>query len=212
MTGCSSPFTTIDENPESELLWWVGCAPATDAQAQKIARAFAEILNGAGVNYAVLGEGEQCTCDSARRAGKEDIFFGLATANIEILNEVEPKRIVTTCPHTLKNEFPAFGGNYTVIHHTQPINKLVAAGRLKLKRDGLEMLTYHGPCYLVRHNPRSSRHRARRWAAWGASLVEMPRHGIQSFCITMLNDARKDLNSDAQVLDIAEIVAAELEA
>jgi len=232
-----------------------GLRPATDARAQKTARAFAEILNAAGVSYAVLGEGEQCTGDSARRAGKEDIFFGLATANVETLNEVKPRRIVTTCPHclhTLKNEYPAFGGNYAVIHHTQLINELVAAGKLKLKRDGLEKLTYHDPCYLGRHNqivdaPRQA------LSSLGANLVEMPRHGMQSFCcgaggaqmwkeeehgkervnanrfnealqtgaqtvavgcpfcMTMLNDARKDLSSEVQVLDIAEIVAAALE-
>ena len=126
------PVPTIDENPEPEILWWVGCAPATDARAQKTARAFAQILNTAGVSYAVLGEGEQCTGDSARRAGKEDLFFMLATANVEILNEVAPRRIVTTCPHclhTLKNEYPAFGGNYQVIHHTQLIQELLAAGQ-----------------------------------------------------------------------------------
>ena len=249
------PVTTIDDNPEPEVLWWVGCAPATDARAQKTARAFAEILNAAGVNYAVLGEGEQCTGDSARRAGKEDLFFGLASANVEILNEVKPRRIVTTCPHclhTLKNEYPAFGGNYTVIHHTQLINELTAAGKLRLKRDGLEKLTYHDPCYLGRQNqiidaPRQA------LGSLGASLVEMPRHGMGSFCcgaggaqmwkeeehgtervnlsrfnealkteaqtvavgcpfcMTMLNDARKDLNSEVEVLDIAEIVAAALE-
>ena len=119
---------TIEQNPEPDLLWWVGCAPATEARAQKTARAFAKILNAAGVNFAVLGQNEQCTGNSARRAGREDIFFGLATANVELLNEVKPKRIVTTCPHclhTLKNEYPAFGGNYEVIHHTQLINELV---------------------------------------------------------------------------------------
>ncbi len=101
---------TIEQNPEPEILWWVGCAPATDARAQKTAQAFTKILNAAGVNFAVLGKNESCTGDSARRAGREDIFFGLATQNVEILNEVTPKRIVTTCPHclhTLKNEYPA---------------------------------------------------------------------------------------------------------
>ena len=124
---------TIEKNPEPEILWWVGCAAATNARAQKTAQAFAKILNAARVNYAVLGQNEQCTGDSARRAGREDIFFGLATANVEILNEIKPKRIVTTCPHclhTLKNEYPAFGGNYTVIHHTQLINELVGAGKI----------------------------------------------------------------------------------
>ena len=245
---------TIDENPEPEILWWVGCAPATDARAQKTARAFADILNTAGVKYAVLGEGEQCTGDSARRAGKEDIFFGLASANVEILNEVAPKRIVTTCPHclhTLKNEYPAFGGNYEVIHHTQLINELVAAGKLKLKAGGAQKITLHDPCYLSRHNgivqePRQA------LGLTGAGLVEMPRSGAKSFCcgaggaqmwkeeehgtqrvsanrfaeaqatgantlavgcpfcMIMLNDARKDANSELEVLDIAEIVAAQL--
>ena len=111
---------TIEDVPEPEILWWVGCAPATDARAQKTARAFAQILNSAGVIYAVLGEMEQCTGNSARRAGKEDLFFGLAQANVDILNEVKPKRIVTTCPHclhTLKNEYPAFGG---ILHSDPP--------------------------------------------------------------------------------------------
>jgi len=242
---------TIEQNPEPEILWWVGCAPATDARAQKTARAFAEILNAAGVNYAMLGKNEQCTGDSARRAGKEDIFFQLASANVELLNEVNPPRIVVTCPHclhTLKNEYPQFGGNYTVIHHTQFINELTAAGKIKLNPDGLGKLTYHDPCYLGRHNeileaPRSALHSA------GVDLIELPRHGMQSFCcgaggaqmwkeeehgrervnharfqevqasgaqtlavgcpfcMVMLNDAKKDANSEIEVLDVAEIVA-----
>jgi Fe-S oxidoreductase len=246
---------TIDEVPEPEILWWVGCAPATDARAQKTARAFAEILNKAGVKYAVLGEGEQCTGDSARRAGKEDLFFALAGANVEMLNEINPPRIVTTCPHclhTLKNEYPAFGGNYTVIHHTQLINELIGAGKLKLKRDGALKATFHDPCYLGRHNqvidaPRLVLENV------GANLIEMPRHGMQSFCcgaggaqmwkeeehgvervsanrfaeaqatgaqiiavgcpfcMVMLNDARKDANSEIEVLDVAEIVAQAIE-
>ncbi len=175
---------TIEQNPEPEILWWVGCAPATDARAQKTARAFAEILNVAGVNYAVLGQNEQCTGDSARRAGKEDTFFGLATANVEMLNEVAPKRIVTTCPHclhTLKNEYPAFGGNYTVIHHTQLIEELIADGKLNLNKDGLGKVAYHDPGYLARHNlivdaPRDVLKGA------GADLIELPRTGMHSFC------------------------------
>jgi len=176
---------TIEKNPEPEILWWVGCAPATDARAQKTAQAFAKILNAAGVNYAVLGRNEQCTGDSARRAGREDIFFGLATANVEILNEVKPRRIVTTCPHclhTLKNEYPAFGGNYAVIHHTQLINELVGAGKIQMNLDGDRMtITFHDPCYLGRHNkifeaPRKDLESA------GLEVIEMPRHSAQSFC------------------------------
>jgi Fe-S oxidoreductase len=175
----------IEKNPAPEILWWVGCAPATDARAQKTAQAFAKILNAAGVNYAVLGQNEQCTGDSARRAGREDIFFGLASANVEMLNKVKPKRIVTTCPHclhTLKNEYPAFGGNYTVIHHTQLINELVGAGKISMEvtKDDYRV-TLHDPCYLGRHNgifeaPRDSLKSA------GVQVVEMPRHAAKSFC------------------------------
>lgn len=175
---------TIEENPEPDLLWWVGCAPATDARAQKTARAFAQILNAAGVNYAVLGEMEQCTGDSARRAGNEFLFNEMASANVEILNEVAPKRIVTTCPHclhTLKNEYPAFGGNYQVVHHTQLINELLVSGKLKLNRNGKALITYHDPCYLGRQNqiitePRQVLNNS------GVKLVEMPNHAAKSFC------------------------------
>ena len=130
--GLSIP--TIEENPAPDILWWVGCAPATDERAQKVARAFASILEKAGVNYAVLGKHEQCTGDSARRAGNEYLFNELASANVDILNNVAPKRIVTTCPHclhTLKNEYPAFGGTYTVIHHTQFIEELLSKWHIK---------------------------------------------------------------------------------
>lgn len=180
---------TIEQNPEPEILWWVGCAPATDARAQKTAHAFVKILNAAGVNYAVLGKNESCTGDSARRAGREDIFFGLASANVEILNEVAPKRIVTTCPHclhTLKNEYPAFGGNYEVIHHTQFINELIGAGKLTLQpqseiKNQKSKITFHDPCYLGRHNgiyeaPRETIKHA------GALAVEMPRNAAKAFC------------------------------
>lgn len=175
---------TIDQNPQPEVLWWVGCAPATDARAQKTARAFAQVLNAAGVNYAVLGQQERCSGDSARRAGKEDLFYELASANVEMLNDIAPKRIVTTCPHclhTLKNEYPAFGGHYEVIHHTQLINELVSTGRLRLRRDSPAKITFHDPCYLGRQNgiiaePRAVLRQAQ------ADLVEMPRHGRKSFC------------------------------
>ena len=176
---------TIEQNGEPEILWWVGCAPATDARAQKTARAFAKILNTAGVNYAVLGQNEACTGDSARRAGREDIFFGLASQNVEILNEVAPKRIVTTCPHclhTIKNEYPAFGGNYQVIHHTQLINELVGSGKISMNLEGDNMkVTFHDPCYLGRHNKITDPPRNDLKSA-GMEVVEMPRSGAKSFC------------------------------
>ncbi len=181
--GISVP--TIEQNAEPEILWWVGCAPATDSRAQKTAQAFAKILNTAGVNYAVLGKNEACTGDSARRAGREDIFFGLATQNVEILNEVAPKRIVTTCPHclhTIKNEYPAFGGNYQVIHHTQLINELVGAGKISMNMEGDNMkITFHDPCYLGRHNKVTDAPRDALKSA-GVETVEMPRNGAKSFC------------------------------
>jgi Fe-S oxidoreductase len=176
---------TIEQNPAAEILWWVGCAPATDVRSQKTAQAFAKILNAAGVNYAVLGKNETCTGDSARRAGREDIFFGLAMGNVELLNELNPKRIVTTCPHclhTIKNEYPAFGGNYEVIHHTQLINELVGMGKLQLLEgaEGL-VVTFHDPCYLSRHNgitvaPRDLLKNA------GMKMIEMPSNSAKSFC------------------------------
>jgi Fe-S oxidoreductase len=176
---------TIEKNPEPDILWWVGCAPATDSRAQKTAQAFAKILNAAGVNFAVLGQNEQCTGDSARRAGREDIFFGLASANVELLNEVNPKRIVTTCPHclhTLKNEYPAFGGNYEVIHHTQLINELVGAGKITMNLEGDNMkVTFHDPCYLGRHNEIFDAPREALKSA-GALAIEMPRNESKSFC------------------------------
>ena len=180
---------TIEQNPKPDVLWWVGCAPATEVRAQKTARAFAKILNAAGVNFAVLGQNEQCNGDSARRAGREDIFFGLATANVALLNKVKPRRIVTTCPHclhTLKNEYPAFGGNYEVIHHTQLINELIDGGKLHMEPKALNenhqsAITYHDPCYLGRHNgvyadPRQVLKKAH------AELVEMALHADKSFC------------------------------
>jgi len=188
---------TIEQNPDPDILWWVGCAPATDARAQKTAQAFAKILNAAGVNFAVLGKNESCTGDSARRAGREDIFFGLATQNVEILNAVgaglapaQPAparrmRIVTTCPHclhTIKNEYPAFGGNYEIVHHTQFINELVGSGKIQLEvtKDDLKV-TFHDPCYLGRHNKITDAPREALKSA-GALTVEMPRHGAKSFC------------------------------
>jgi Fe-S oxidoreductase len=176
---------TIEQNAEPEILWWVGCAPATDARAQKTAQAFAKILNAAGVNYVVLGRNEACNGDSARRAGREDIFFGLASQNVEILNEVAPKRIVTTCPHclhTIKNEYPAFGGNYTVIHHTQLINELVGAGKISMNIEGDNIkVTFHDPCYLGRHNKIFDAPREDLKSA-GLEVIEMPRNAAKSFC------------------------------
>ncbi len=175
---------TIERNPEPEILWWVGCAPATDARAQKTARALVQILQAAHVNFAVLGQKEQCTGDSARRAGNEFLFNELATTNVEMLNEVAPKRILTTCPHcmhTLEKEYPQFGGNYNVVHHTEFIDELINTGRLKVNAALSQQMTFHDPCYLGRQNgvlvePRNVLH------AIDAEFVEMAKSRRQSFC------------------------------
>ena len=176
---------TIDDNPTPELLWWVGCAPAYDPRAQATARALAQILNAVGVNYAVLGESERCTGDAARRAGNEYLFAELAQVNVELLNEVKPPRIMTTCPHclhTLGKEYPQFGGDYTVIHHTQLLSELTAAKRIQVQAgDETDVVTFHDPCYLGRQNgiiaaPRDL------LAKLGVTVVEMPRAGRGSFC------------------------------
>jgi Fe-S oxidoreductase len=176
---------TVVENPNPEVLWWVGCAPATDPQAQRAARAFARLLQTAGVNFAVLGPKERCTGDSARRAGNEYLFYELAQRNVDTLNRVAPKRIVTTCPHclhTLKNEYPDFGGHYTVVHHTELLQELLEEERLKLRGDGSSAgLTFHDPCYLGRQGGITEAPRTVLRAA-GYQVREMPRKLVRSFC------------------------------
>ncbi|MGD8821780.1 MAG: (Fe-S)-binding protein, partial [Anaerolineales bacterium] len=176
---------TVDQNPEPDFLWWVGCAPATDPRAQKTAQALARVLNAAGVNFAVLGERERCTGDSARRSGNEYLFFELASSNIETLNQVAPKRILTTCPHclhTLKNEYPAFGGEYEVVHHTELLQELIESGQLDLgEAQSQGLVTYHDPCFLGRQNGIIDAPR-RAMSDAGLDLTEMPRSRERSFC------------------------------
>jgi Fe-S oxidoreductase len=177
------PVPTTSNNPNPDVLYWVGCAVSYDPRAQKIAASMAEVLHGAGLNWAVLGAEEKCSGDPARRAGNEYLFSQLATENVESLNTVQPKTILTTCPHcfhTLGNEYPQFGGNYTVRHHTQFIEELIKEGKLTMN-GAAGTFTYHDPCYLGRHNGVYDEPR-RVIEATGAKLAEPSRNRSNSFC------------------------------
>lgn len=175
---------TIEDEPNAEILWWVGCAPAYDQRAQRVARALARILDAARVSYAVLGRRENCTGDAARRSGNEYLFDQLAKKNIETLDAVRPRKILTTCPHclhTLGNEYPALGGHYEVIHHTQLLAELAAAGRIPKEHQHNGTVTLHDPCYLGRQNGITDAPR-QALKETGMDLSEMPLHGRKSFC------------------------------
>jgi heterodisulfide reductase subunit D len=174
-----------DETPE--VLFWVGCAGSFDQRAQKITKAFATILEKAGIKFAILGKEEMCTGDPARRSGNEFLFQMMAYNNIQVLNGYGIKKIVTTCPHcfnTLKNEYPALGGSYEVIHHTTLLQQLIDDGKIKLKEGGSfkgKKITYHDSCYLGRANniyeaPRKV------LEALDAELVEMKRCRSNGLC------------------------------
>jgi len=181
-------FGMADEDAipdDVDYLFWVGCAGAFEDRAKKTTKAVAELLNTAGVQFMVLGEGETCTGDPARRAGNEFLFQMQAMQNIEVLNEIKTRKIVVTCPHclnTLGREYPQLGGNYEVVHHTQLLSTLVADGRLTPIKKVDEQVTYHDPCYLGRHNKIYTPPRDLVAAVPGVTLTEMDRSKDTSFC------------------------------
>ncbi len=180
----------VDSFEGFEYLFWVGCAGAYDDKAKKTTKAVAELLATAGVKYLVLGTGETCNGDSARRSGNEFLFQQLAAQAKESLDglfegvETVDRKIVVTCPHcfnTLGREYKQLGANYTVLHHTQLLNRLVRDKQLVPVSPVSEDVTYHDPCFLGRHNKVYEAPRELIGAA-GAKLAEMPRHGDRSFC------------------------------
>ena len=144
----------VAEGKKPSILFWVGCAGSFDQRAQRVSKAFAQILTQVGIDFAILGQEELCTGDPARRAGNEFLFQLMAYQNIQTLNNYGIEKIVTTCPHcfnTLKNEYPELGGNYDVIHHTQLLQQLIDQGKIKLKEGGSfagKKIVYHDSCYL----------------------------------------------------------------
>jgi Fe-S oxidoreductase len=149
------PVPTLEDNPDPEYILWVGCAGAFDNRIVKQTRAMTKVLDAAGVDYAVLGHMESCTGDPSRRAGNEMQFQELAAQNIEVMKGAGVKKVVTSCPHclhTLKHDYPQFGGDFEVVHHTQLIDHLFKEGKLKSGTSPVDTITYHDSCYLGRWN------------------------------------------------------------
>ena len=175
----------MSENPKIDVLLWVGCAGAYDERNKKVVRAFASVLKKAKIPFAILGNEERCTGDPARRIGNEYLYQTLARSNIEVLQRYDVKKIVTSCPHcfhTLKNEYPDFGGHYEVFHHSQYLASLIAQGKIKPSQKYEETITFHDSCYLGRWNGITEDPREVLRSLPGAHAVEMKKHHQESMC------------------------------
>jgi Fe-S oxidoreductase len=177
---------TIEDHPDPEYILWVGCAGAFDSRIIKQTRAMVKVLAAAGVDYAVLGHQEGCTGDPARRAGNEMLFQMHAEANIEALKGANAKKVITSCPHclhTLRHDYPQFGGEFEVIHHTQLIAHLIEAKKLTPEGGTTGQVTYHDSCYLGRWNREFDAPRAAIAAVAGAeNIVELTRSKRHGMC------------------------------
>ncbi|MBI2819459.1 MAG: 4Fe-4S dicluster domain-containing protein, partial [Acidobacteria bacterium] len=175
----------ISEAKEAELLLWVGCAGALIERNQNVVRATAQLLQRAGVKFAIAGREEKCCGDPARRIGDEFLFERLAQENVAKLNHYQVKKIVTACPHcfnTLRNEYPRYGGVFEVCHHSEFLARLVEEGRLKPLAGSDKKITYHDPCYLGRQNGVYNAPRQLVKISSQQEPIEMERNRGKSFC------------------------------
>jgi Fe-S oxidoreductase/nitrate reductase gamma subunit len=176
---------TLAEDPSVEYLFYVGCSGSFDDRGKKISIAFAKILQAAGVSFGILGNEEGCCGDSAMRGGNEYLFQSQAQTNIDLMNGYGVKKIITACPHgynCLKKDYPNFGGNFEVYHHTEIIANLIANGKIKLSKSVDGLFTYHDSCFLGRYNEIYEQPRNILNAIPGMKLAEMERNLSKSFC------------------------------
>jgi len=181
--GLDIPLASNVEN--AEVILWVGCGGALIERNQKVTRATAQLLQTAGVNFAVLGKEEKCTGDPARRIGNEFLFETLAKDNVETLNQYGVKKVITACPHcfnSFKNEYPQFGGKFEVYHHSQYLSKLVDEGKLASVSQSDKKVTYHDPCYLGRQNGEYDAPRQLVQLSTKSSVLEMKQSRENGFC------------------------------
>jgi Fe-S oxidoreductase len=175
----------VAERPDAEVLLWVGCGGALVERNQRVTRATAQLLEEAGVNFAIMGREEKCSGDPARRIGNEFLFETLAKENVANLNKYDIKKVITACPHcfnTFKNEYPQYGGMFEVYHHSEYLARLVSEGKLKQLAGLDKKITFHDPCYLGRQNGVYDAPRELVQISSRRGTVEMERSRSKSFC------------------------------